>query len=283
MSFSFNFEVTGAENDLGATQKTPEKEENKLIRTLAGFEVVLPTAEQEHMHENLERSVLDLTSTKIHFFVGGQIEHLLSGDLQKVTNENLDLVPTVYEGGMKVWECSLDLAEYVESHLRITEDNTVLELGCGAGLPGLIACIRGAAVHFQDYNRQVLELVTIPNAFDNINEKVYAKCRFMAGDWSTVLDHLEECRYDIILTSETIYNTEGYQNLIKIFKRSLKNDGIVLVAAKTCYFGLGGGTRQFEASLEADGTFESRVVFVTDSGVQREILELRRKAVEGGT
>lgn len=56
-----------------------------------------------------------------------------------------------------------------------------------------------------------------------------------------------------------------------------------LVAAKTCYFGLGGGTRQFEASLEADGTFESRVVFVTDSGVQREILELRRKAVEGGT
>lgn len=98
MSFSFNFEVTGAENDLGATQKTPEKEENKLMRTLAGFEVVLPTAEQEHMRENLERSVLDLTSTKIHFFVGGQIEHLLSGDLQKVTNENLDLVPTVYEG-----------------------------------------------------------------------------------------------------------------------------------------------------------------------------------------
>lgn len=48
-----------------------------------------------------------------------------------------------------------------------------------------------------------------------------------------------------------------------------------LVAAKTCYFGVGGGTRLFEDALAIDGFFTSRVVFIMDSGVQREILELR--------
>jgi 16S rRNA G1207 methylase RsmC len=31
----------------------------------------------------------------------------------------------------------------------------VLDLGCGHGLPGLVALQRGAAVDFLDYNREV--------------------------------------------------------------------------------------------------------------------------------
>lgn len=27
-----------------------------------------------------------------------------------------DLIPSVYEGGLKTWECSLDLAGYLHSH-----------------------------------------------------------------------------------------------------------------------------------------------------------------------
>jgi hypothetical protein len=47
-----------------------------------------------------------------------------------------DLIPKVYEGGLKVWECSIDLINYcVDSTNDVSiENKKVLELGCGIGL-----------------------------------------------------------------------------------------------------------------------------------------------------
>lgn len=57
----------------------------------------------------------------------------------------------------------------------------VLELGCGAGLPGVYCFSRGAAgggqewipdpcssVWFSDYNREVLDQLTMPNTLLNV-------------------------------------------------------------------------------------------------------------------
>ena len=40
----------------------------------------------------------------------------------------------VYEGGMKIWECSLDLVKYLSETVADLHGKKVLELGCGAGL-----------------------------------------------------------------------------------------------------------------------------------------------------
>ena len=72
-----------------------------------------------------------------------------------------DLVPNVYEGGFKVWECARDLLEVMHDlersgELRL-EGAAVLEAGCGAGLPGALALRRGARrVVMQDFNPSVL-------------------------------------------------------------------------------------------------------------------------------
>ncbi|CAI5464640.1 unnamed protein product, partial [Closterium sp. Yama58-4] len=57
-----------------------------------------------------------------------------------------DLVPGKYEGGFKLWEATVDLIEAVRQDMR---DGTlsfrrkhVLELGCGHGLPGILACLK---------------------------------------------------------------------------------------------------------------------------------------------
>lgn len=63
-----------------------------------------------------------------------------------------DLVPGVYEGGLKIWECSRDLTEYLGERPDEYSDlrrRRVLELGCGAGLPGLHCLSAGACVDFQ--------------------------------------------------------------------------------------------------------------------------------------
>jgi len=56
-------------------------------------------------------------------------------------------------GGLKVWECTNDLVEYISNGnaLGINSHTCVLEVGCGHGLPGIHALRLGATVHFQDY------------------------------------------------------------------------------------------------------------------------------------
>lgn len=51
------------------------------------------------------------------------------------------------------------------------------------------------------------------------------------------------------------------------------------IAAKTYYFGVGGGTRQFEKVVKEDGTFDVEVVWKNPKGLQREILKLSRSEV----
>jgi hypothetical protein len=67
-------------------------------------------------------------------------------------------------GGFKLWECAVDLANFLCQHFHIKRPpdapsshsstpslvgTSVLELGCGQGVPGILLGLCGAAVHFQ--------------------------------------------------------------------------------------------------------------------------------------
>ena len=58
-----------------------------------------------------------------------------------------------HEGGFKVWECSVDLCSFLLSRVGRSAliGRRVLELGCGAGIPGVAALKLGALVDFQDF------------------------------------------------------------------------------------------------------------------------------------
>ncbi|UYV69459.1 hypothetical protein LAZ67_6003662 [Cordylochernes scorpioides] len=67
-------------------------------------------------------------------------------------SQNSDVVPGVYEGGLKVWDCAYDLLDYLSTNSQLLKSGMkVLELGCGAGLPGIFALCKGANVDFQDF------------------------------------------------------------------------------------------------------------------------------------
>lgn len=61
----------------------------------------------------------------------------------------------MYQGGLKIWECSYDLSHYIFENNVEFQDKVVLDLGCGAGIIGLIAVLKNSTVHFQDYVRVV--------------------------------------------------------------------------------------------------------------------------------
>lgn len=134
-------------------------------------------------------------------------------------------------------------------------------------------------------NKEVIKWVTIPNVLLNIEEEERSeeikKCKFYSGDWESfdkLLPDIE--RYDYILTSETIYNPDNYTKITNILFNRLNTNGIAFVAAKTHYFGVGGGTRQFKTYLEKSNKFNIEICWSSKGGIQREILKVSKKSQE---
>ncbi|KAM7107761.1 histidine protein methyltransferase 1 homolog isoform 1-T3 [Ciconia maguari] len=233
------------------------------------------------------------------------------GIVSKSVSSHSDLIPGVYEGGLKIWECTFDLIDYFsEAEIQFT-NKTVLDLGCGAGLLGIVA-LRGKAekVHFQDYNSTVIDEITLPNAVANCMKAgnrmgsgddkktskpplkrprkaeclpdVLTKCRFFSGEWSEVSQLLLSSnkpfsKYDLILTSETIYNPEYYGALHDTLAQLLDKNGRVYLASKAHYFGVGGGIYLFEKFIEERNVFRTSIVKIIDKGLQRCIMEMAFK------
>ncbi|KAG7270069.1 hypothetical protein CRUP_012070 [Coryphaenoides rupestris] len=267
--------------------------------------------------------------------------------LSRTADQRSDLIPGVYEGGLKVWECTYDLLEWVDSDGETFGGKSVLDLGCGAGLLGILALKRGASeVHFQDYNSTVIKQLTLPNVLLNCQEDeaeeeeeeesgsdtdgegkgrgkkkgdcekgkgganqseedlkdgappakkrlagepcqdsaLLARCRFYSGDWTAFLALVSSTdksspspKYDIIFTCETIYNTAYYPALHRTLQELLAPGGLVYLATKAHYFGVGGGLHLFEQFVEQRGVFSVQRLWDVEEGLKRHVVALRFK------
>lgn len=243
---------------------------------------------------------------------------------ETMLHHHSDLLCGVYEGGLKTWECSYDLVQYLLAKYLPTNNPTsfntalrgkrVLELGCGSALPGIMAMQMGASeVVFQDFNEEVIELVTIPNvllnlsidskplvSLDDIDANGYFELElpyshlapfmtesspqrlgFYSGDWSNLISHLPHNHFDIILTSETIYHSDSYKSLISLLRHALTPTGVVYIAAKNNYFGCTGSLPLFLDAVKHEERVSGKkwvksldTVFVVENTVRREIVEL---------
>lgn len=179
-------------------------------------------------------------------------------------------------------------------------EKAVCDLGCSAGILGIIALVNGAKkVVFQDYvsilfvfkesfnsliqifqNEDVLETFTIPNVILSIEERGipedFSKCEFYSGDWESFnwLTANQE-KFDVILTSETIYSPENYRKLIDFFKSRLASGGKVFLSAKSYYFGVSGNILDFCKLMDEETIFSYESLWKSVDGVQREILLIK--------
>lgn len=126
-----------------------------------------------------------------------------------------------FEGGLRLSKCSVELVNTLRREIQDGQlsfrGKRVLELGCGHGLPGIFACLKGAsAVHFQDVSVEVLRNLTIPNVTANLehaqsqhthlndagqvtsktSQQLRPEIHYYAGDWSGVESVLSLVRQD---------------------------------------------------------------------------------------
>ncbi|NXO73449.1 MET18 methyltransferase, partial [Phainopepla nitens] len=298
---------------LAAAKHQDEASLKKKLSVKAAKEHSIPEDFNKVLKNKVLETVLDLSYVKLSV-----VEMTCLGDadsegiVSKSVSSHSDLIPGVYEGGLKIWECTFDLMDYLsEAEIEFT-NKTVLDLGCGAGLLGIVALRGGAAgVHFQDYNSTVIDEITLPNVVANCvgegrrmgNGKdrkaskppskrprkaegspdvLLNRCRFFSGEWSRVsqllLNNNEPCsKYNIILTSETIYNPDYYSALHDTLAQLLDRNGCVYLASKVHYFGVGGGIYLFEKFIEEKNVFRTSMVKTIDQGLQRCIMEIAFK------
>ncbi|XP_041123847.1 histidine protein methyltransferase 1 homolog [Polyodon spathula] len=330
MAFSFNFDV-GVEADpplLSAAEEKPklekevrrQEDENKeagkhqdsTVETgVKKAKEHIPPQDCEHLLENTVTETFSLgTLPPIHYLNESVLEQTASerADREMILSQNIgshsDLISGVYEGGLRIWECTIDLLEHLESEGETFSGKRVLDLGCGAGLLGILALKRGAKeVHFQDYNSTVIEEMTLPNVLLNCDDADeegnsdsaaskkkspelppqvgLARCRFFSGDWtsflSLVLSSEPHPQYDLIFTSETIYNTAYYPSLHEVLLQLLAPAGLVYLATKAHYFGVGGGLHLFESFVEQKDVFNIKSLKEVEEGLKRHVVALSFK------
>jgi len=229
-------------------------------------------------------------------FTLGVEEHSYDADTERersvalaaAVNESRDVLPGVYEGGFKLWECSVDLLHYLHDAVVPLAGKKVAEYGCGMGMPGLFALLSGAShVHLQDYNKEVLLYLTIPAVKSNVaaqaeaGKEVTGTVEYMAGDWTLVQENLEEReqQYDVILTTDTLYCTTAHAALCSLIKATLAPGGAAYVAAKSYYFGVGGSVYEFQELATREGFDVTRVKTIGDKKSNvREIIKLVARA-----
>lgn len=91
--------------------------------------------------------------------------------------------------------------------------------------------------------------------FEALLIKENVELKFFSGDWSTMNKAPNQERYDIILTSETIYSLPSLPPLLDLlssasYPSTEKENTKCFVACKRIYFGVGGGEGEFRRRVE---------------------------------
>ncbi|XP_058090817.1 uncharacterized protein LOC131237166 isoform X2 [Magnolia sinica] len=105
--------------------------------------------------------------------------------------------------GMFVWPCSIVLAEYVWQQRPRFLGMTVVELGAGTSLPGLVAAKVGSDVVLTDNSNrlEVLENMRKTSDLNNLNCKILG---LTWGEWDAPLFSLNP---KILLGADVLYDT----------------------------------------------------------------------------
>ncbi|XP_077438092.1 histidine protein methyltransferase 1 homolog [Vanacampus margaritifer] len=330
MSFCFNFDVSATTNTddvqrnasmtnkIDGVAKSATESGSPAEAVKEAKEHLPPSDPQRLLDDAIYETLTIGTFPPLHFLNETVFEKTVyeredtENILSRTAEQRSDLISGVYEGGLKVWECTYDLLEVIDREGQTFGGKAVLDLGCGAGLLGILSLKRRAReVHFQDYNSTVLEQLTVSNVIlncqdddsdddddedgkgtldkeefktktkQNRKDLLLPRCRFFSGDWRTFLvlasSQDPPLKYDIIMTSETIYNTAYYPALHDTFHKLLASHGHIYVATKSHYFGVGGGLHLFETFVAQRGVFTVNHLWDSEVGLQRHVVVLRFK------
>ena len=144
-----------------------------------------------------------------------------------------------------LWSGAGALARYIEEHIDCT-DQTVLDLGCGLGLIGIIASLKGAQVTFADKEAEAV-------SFASANAQLNRCFRYTAKKIDFTQDMLDQ-RFSLILGAEILYDRPVFSALVDFLIQHLAPGGKALIADAHRT-----NTKEFYQQLETQGLSWTRI------------------------
>lgn len=161
--------------------------------------------------------------------------------------------------GLLLWESAPALAAILAERSPDLTGQRVLEIGAGAGLPGLVAAHLGAKVVAIDHSGLAVAL-----ARRNADGNGVTGIRHVEADWAA-FDPPHPS--DLILGSDVLYDRDAHDLVLDLITRSIAPGGRILLAdpsrQDTPLF-----VRRLEAAFEVSCMTVEQPVLVPSSGAQ---------------
>ncbi len=120
-----------------------------------------------------------------------------------------------------LWTGALTLARYLDSFIDV-RDQTVLDLGCGLGLTGIVAAQKGGRVTFADK-----EVTAVSFARENARLNGCARYGVQQIDFT---QDILETDFALILGAEILYDRPTFPALVRFLARHLSPAGRAILA-----------------------------------------------------
>ena len=171
----------------------------------------------------------------------------------------------------ELWASAIAMSLYLVENQLVSNEKSVTEIGCGLGLPSIVAGLLGAKeVVLTDYLPEALDFAK-QNWLQNLPDK---NARFQVLDWRNPDPSVSA---DILLASDVAYESRAFQPLLNAFKILLKPNGIILITEPNRYiskkFFLGLNTEGYDVKHSTMNIERKGHVFLIN------IYELRLKSV----
>ncbi|XP_076074029.1 histone-arginine methyltransferase METTL23-like isoform X1 [Mytilus galloprovincialis] len=123
-------------------------------------------------------------------------------------------IPEVLDGnyGMYVWPCSPVLAQYIWYHRASLKGKTILEIGAGTSLPGIVAAKCEATVILSDSSEYPQCLANCAASCEANNLSNITIVGIKWGQFTPELLNLQPV--DIILGSDCFFDTKDFEDII---------------------------------------------------------------------
>lgn len=121
----------------------------------------------------------------------------------------------------EIWPASVGLARFLMRG-RDLAGVRALDVGCGLGLCGVAAGIKGAHVVFADREEEALAFARF-----NAEQNGVVACDTLVMDWNR---RLPDATFDLLLLADVTYSESNHDGLLRLVEGLLARDGVAIAA-----------------------------------------------------